>query len=271
MKYGFYLVVFFLAAVPVYAQHTEQVVNTEKAFAKYAADHNPQAAFLQFMDSSAVVFREGKILRAREVWANYTPAIALTWQPAFAGISRSGELGFTTGPWQVRKTLQDTALNVGSFATVWKKTTSGEWKFMVDLGVSYKKPQQPALEVIVIKNTGSLKKGQMRDAMQIERVFLDELNTKGRKIFGSYLHPNCWLNVEGYPPVRSTKAAKHFNPGDQLTEKYIPAGGGISSAGDLAYIYGSAEVSGKTENYLRVWQNTGSGWKIVMMTGPFPK
>src|SRR5687768_11338279 len=113
MKFPILSLIFLLLTICSLGQ-VAQVIATEKRFAQYAADYNTRDAFLQFMDSNAVVFNEGKILNAKEVWSSFTPSsVKLTWQPAFAGISHSGDLGFTTGPWQLRKTLRDTATEVG--------------------------------------------------------------------------------------------------------------------------------------------------------------
>ena len=61
----------------------------------------------------------------------------LAWQPSFAGMAASGDMGFTTGPWEAKADIKDEKPSgVGHFVTVWKKQADGSWKFVVDLGIS---------------------------------------------------------------------------------------------------------------------------------------
>ena len=56
-------------------------------------------------------------------------------------MAKSGELGFTTGPWTFQpKTIQDSVVARGQYSTVWKKQKAGEWKFIVDMGISKTPP-----------------------------------------------------------------------------------------------------------------------------------
>src|SRR6185295_1413148 len=62
----------------------------------------------------------------------------LAWQPAYAGMARSGDLGFTTGPWEFKGDVNDkTPSGYGHFVTLWKKQSDGSWKFVVDLGITH--------------------------------------------------------------------------------------------------------------------------------------
>jgi len=84
------------------------VINAEKKFAAYAIEHNTKEAFLQFLDSAdALVFNEGKTNNAYTTWtAAKANTNKLIWEPAFAGVSKSGDFGFTTGPWQFKHSMQ---------------------------------------------------------------------------------------------------------------------------------------------------------------------
>jgi ketosteroid isomerase-like protein len=48
-----------------------------------------------------------------------------------------------------------------------------------------------------------------------------------------------------------------------------PSGDGISTSGDLVYLYGTTQITGSdsktTEaNFLRIWQRRGNTWQIVL-------
>jgi len=62
----------------------------------------------------------------------------LTWSPVSAGISGSGDLGYTWGTYEFRSKLKDGNETVenGKYMTLWKKQPDGSWKVAVDMGNS---------------------------------------------------------------------------------------------------------------------------------------
>jgi len=56
---------------------------------------------------------------------------ALQWQPVKGELAASGELGYTWGNWKF--TLKDTTI-YGNYFSVWRKSSSGEWKLALDGG-----------------------------------------------------------------------------------------------------------------------------------------
>ena len=59
----------------------------------------------------------------------------LTWEPAYADLSKSGDLGYTYGFYKYEATVQDsTIIQEGAYVTIWKKNDSGEWKWVLDSG-----------------------------------------------------------------------------------------------------------------------------------------
>ena len=248
----------------VCAQDVTQVINAEKAFAAYALEHNTKEAFLKYMDSTGVVFGKGKPQNAIEVWkANKVSPIKLLWTPAFAGISISGDLGFTTGPWEAKRSLNDTALAAGEFSSVWKKNSTGEWKNIVDLGNDFSMPAYP-VQKIKTAPTVKTKAPARMEALEIDRDFIKVYSEKGPAAFLNFLMNDTWLNMGGHQPYAS--APEHKKVIGEIPAGLImhPLGGGLSAAHDIAYVYGSTDFGGKTENYLRVWQHTFSGWKIIL-------
>jgi len=62
----------------------------------------------------------------------------LAWHPDKAGVARSGELGYTSGAYEVSfkdasgKTISDK----GKYLMVWKKQADGAWKVLFDMNNS---------------------------------------------------------------------------------------------------------------------------------------
>ena len=246
------------------AQEVNAVIKAEKAFAQYALDHNTKEAFLKFMDPGGVVFTGGHPQNAIEVWtANKVSAVKLLWTPAFAGISRSGDLAFTTGPWEVRRSSDDTAFAVGEFSSVWKKNPAGEWKNIVDLGTDFSKPVYPVGKVRIAKTLSTASPVSIK-AMDLDLQFIEACTRKGAASSLEFFSPDAWINLEGLQPLRGGDLHRHMDAEIPRTLNMQPLGGGMSAAGDMAYVYGTTETGHKKDNYLRVWMHTVSGWKIIL-------
>ncbi len=74
---------------------------------------------------------------AKKVWAAYfaDPSFKISWRTLHAGVSKSGDLGFTTGTYEDSynkgpdgKLVQEK----GKYVCVWKKQKDGSWKAIHD-------------------------------------------------------------------------------------------------------------------------------------------
>jgi ketosteroid isomerase-like protein len=128
------------------------MVNTEQSFSKMAEEQNARDAFLAFIADDGLLFRPGAVNGKKWMQEHPVPPSdknpLLAWQPAFAGMSASGDMGFTTGPWEFKADRSDEKPSgYGHFVTVWKKQADGTWKFVVDLGISH--PQSGGPQTLV--------------------------------------------------------------------------------------------------------------------------
>ena len=134
------LICFLCVVCFVFAQENTALsgfVKNEKAFAANAVETQTKQAFLEYLDSAGVVFNKGKIENGIQFWSKQ-PASGgkLLWHPVYAAVAASGEIGFTTGPWIFKKTLNnDTVLASGFYSTIWHLTADSQWKFIADLGI----------------------------------------------------------------------------------------------------------------------------------------
>ena len=60
----------------------------------------------------------------------------LTWTPVDAGISISGDLGWTSGTYEFRSKDKDGKVTIehGKYTSIWKKQPDGNWKIVLDMG-----------------------------------------------------------------------------------------------------------------------------------------
>src|ERR1044072_1897804 len=125
-----YLAAIFLVLCVVVANGQsalQEMVKTEQAFSKMAEEQNTRDAFLAFIADDGLLFRPDAVNGKK--WMREPPAPQtsdkrplLAWQPAYAVMAVSGDMGFTTGPWEAKADVNDqNPQGFGHFMTVWKK------------------------------------------------------------------------------------------------------------------------------------------------------
>src|SRR5262245_47990536 len=118
------------------------LVQAEHDFAKAVGKDGIKAGFLAYLAGDAILFRPGPV--AGVEWMKTRPASSgwLGWEPVFADASRSGDLGYTTGPWTFRaKGAKDNPSAFGEYITLWKKQPDARWKVVFDGGISHPAPK----------------------------------------------------------------------------------------------------------------------------------
>lgn len=107
------------------------------AFSDYSVTHGLQKAFIEFADDSVVLLKPnrmpivGKLNLIKSYEGKSDSGIVLAWNPAKAIIAKSGELGYTYGFWTL---VAKSDTSRGTYLTVWKKDSKGNWKYIADTG-----------------------------------------------------------------------------------------------------------------------------------------
>lgn len=122
-------------------QVVESLLQADRNFAKMGKEKGLKQAFISFADPEAILLRDGsEPIRGIEAigksFGPETPGFVLNWEPEFAKVAESGELGYTLGHFQALDP-EGKVLNKGSYTSVWKKNPSGEWKWLIDVGINY--------------------------------------------------------------------------------------------------------------------------------------
>jgi ketosteroid isomerase-like protein len=243
------------------------VVAAERAFAADGLELGIQGSFLKHSAAEAIVLNPEPTL-AHALYAAPKPkGPPLVWWPLWAGIARSGDLGFTTGPYTFDGKPR------AYYFTVWAKQPDGGWKWLMDAGppsdptgaapqgseVTYAKPAARAA------GTGAKAMDQVMAAeialhraakTDVAAAFLAAVAEDGR-IVGSRAAP---------PKDRAGLAAELATRPTSIA--YSPLGGRASSAGDLAWTYGIAQWTspdGQAQrgHYVRIWRDDKAGWRIL--------
>ncbi len=133
-----------MARVPVDVQTLRQ---TELDFAKAFADRNV-ARFAEFVADDARFTSAGKLREGKaailEQWTRMMqdPNLTLTWSPDIVELSQAGDLGFTSGPYEISLKRPDGTMahERGRFASVWRRRPNGAYQIIFDIG----SPEEPS-------------------------------------------------------------------------------------------------------------------------------
>lgn len=114
------------------------LLEADKAFSRLCESKGMKSAFIDYIDSNGVLLRPGHmpIVGADAIdfliQQNDT-GFVLSWQPSFAEVANSGELGYTYGMYALQMKDKDTTI-FGTYVSIWKRQADGKWKFMLDTG-----------------------------------------------------------------------------------------------------------------------------------------
>ncbi|MFC5407744.1 YybH family protein [Larkinella bovis] len=258
----------------------QTLVNAEKKFAQLSRDSTTKTAFLQNLAPDGILFAKGKVTNGRELFETGPERPGkLTWQPVAADVAASGDLGYTTGPWEARpKTLTDTPSGYGHYVTLWKKQADGNWKIALDIGISHSAPPTPPVNAIRVATgirsvTSSDTTQNREELLALDSQFIKTLEKSGvAATYRQYLAPQARLYRMDQQPFIDRPAIDSLLK-QPITLGFLPLGASVAASGDLGYVYGNAQtlatLAGKpvkrTGNYLRIWKKDSQAqWKLVL-------
>jgi ketosteroid isomerase-like protein len=111
------------------------LIKMEDDFSKHVATKTTVDAFVSYLADDVRLFRTGAFPAVgREAARAMLAAKAgqLTWQPAKAEVSRSGDLGYSYGSYEL-KASEGLAAESGNYLRIWKRQSDGKWKVVLDL------------------------------------------------------------------------------------------------------------------------------------------
>ena len=275
-KFAVALLILGVAMVAQGQSALQEMVKTEQAFSKMAAEKSSREAFMAFIADDGLLFRPGAVNGKKWMLEHPVPPSdkkpLLVWQPAFAGMSESGDMGFTTGPWEFKTDVKDEKpVGYGHFVTVWKKQPDGSWKFVVDLGITHPQSGGPLTlwqptetkktQTVTPVDVTSTRQALLdRDQKYSAAVVSDSL----AKAFVAYAAPEVRLYRVTHLPYIGRDAALEALANTTGQVKWQPIAADVSRAGDLGYTHGTYEAGNEHGSYVRIWRKQNGAWQIVM-------
>ena len=265
------------AAVP-------SLIQNEYDFAQAASKDGVRKAFLMYLDKQAITLVPLPA-NAYEVYTNRKPnSTQLTWYPSYALLSSSGDFGVDTGPWTASWVDGGKRQRAyGQWLTIWHKTKDGRWRILFDGGVDHAKPAKPepalarSAKVIQLPRSGPAPGiDQVHWSLErAETVFSNTgIESGPYTAYAGQADPDIRLLEEGKQPVSGLSAVLHEMSNRPGTWQWVPAGGSVSTAADLAYLYGEIYAAKDDAHklplggYMHVWRHTKGGWKLLIDLEP---
>jgi len=249
----FVLLVSASAAADVFSQNMpelEKLVATEKAFARTAAEKSARQAFLAYLAEDGVVFEPGAV-NGREVWQKRPESNALlAWSPVWADIAADGAIGYTTGGWSYHPGGRDApAAAYGQYITIWQKQTDGDFRAVLDIGISHEKPESLSTEWKSPSASAGKKRPKDAPALQTDGF---------KKLFAEDVR----LYRDDKFPYIGKKAALAAVAGETGEKSILKQKCDVHN--DFGYCYGEIEKNGEKGNVLQIWRVRNGKWRIVL-------
>lgn len=269
-------------ATPRHEADLDSLIAAERAFSLLSVDRGMKEAFLSNLAGNSILFRPLPT-NGQEMWEKLaSPPATLLWEPAYAEVSGAGDLGVSTGPWEMRPPAEhgQEAPRHGHFISIWRRQESGAWKVELDLGVSHAKPERGGV------GSGKIVRGpihgdppatdQTEQALAAiaaaERSFSDRARRSGlASALPRWTTADLRLNREGRFPSYGASARREMVKADSGAVSWTPKGSGAARSGDLGYTYGirhrrRGEAAADSSVYVNVWRRDRDGkWRVSLM------
>jgi len=277
------------ASMPAEARESPLVtlVDAQRAFAAAAVAEGTRDAFLRYAADDALIFTPAPT-NVGDHWRPRPPrrGTVLHWYPSVARASLSGDLGFTTGPYETRSASGGEATGHGWYVTVWRNEGRG-WRFVADIGTPNPAPETPPAPWTAPRPvfsyggpgdapTDDEALGTLRAA---DRAFTRTATEQGfAAALAEWASDDVRRHRPGIAPVVGGEDAAVL--ADTMSRRYSasPREAHVARSGDLGYTVGEYRLADESGNgrhesgwYVRIWTRENDAWRILLdVVSPHP-
>jgi ketosteroid isomerase-like protein len=121
------------------------LMEIDRAFSALSVEKGRHEAFDRFMADDAVIFRDGEHpYEGRDAIRELLSRSGgtLRWEPYFADVSLSGDLGYTLGTYEFAYVdeIGVEQISYGYYVSIWKREPGGHWRYVFDSGIESPPP-----------------------------------------------------------------------------------------------------------------------------------
>lgn len=242
------------------------MADTERAFARRAAQVGVRDSFLEFFADDAIRFGEAPEPAKpflQRVKAQPPSVVELLWEPRIGDVAASGELGWLSGPASRIVHGAEAPVTELVYFSIWKRQPDGAFRVLIDQGIST--PTAASFDATFTRVDASDRYAGAAADAQTKLAAADRASTPPLASDGR-------LYRDGMLPFVGDAARPR--QGAERTRRTTPLHAEAARSGDLGFTYGRYEQApdGEAGHYVRVWSRTRSGtWKVaVEVTAPKP-
>ncbi len=264
---------------------TQSLVSAETGFARMALEQGIRAAFIANFADDGIVFEPAPAI-LRNTWpARPAPAdpraLRLEWAPAQVGVARSGDIGYSTGPYRLTDAAHPDFIRRGVFFSVWRRDAGGPWRVALDIGTGtpappeftalgepphphYRGPADPAAERMRLL------------AREAHSFVTDPVGPRAIRYDG-LLDPDVRMHRPGRLPIASKLNVARDVAARLVRVTWRPLDARVSKAADVAVSWGRYRETGRAfdvheGHYAHLWlRGTAGGWRLAYdITSPDP-
>lgn len=262
------------------------VVQAERDFAARAQVVNARQAFAEYFAPDAIAYGPSPAPAFPALGEPGTDwPVNIQWRPAVAAISGAGDMGYTTGPAEFRRTPADTPHRYGHYTSVWERQPDGRYKVVIDIGIDHPGPVSSIPDWTppqVAPGSSRVADPSMRDAARQELLALDAEvgNAAASDTAGTIariLAEDGRYHQSGAAPSLGRSAAMERLRSGGMAQRWAPSGGKVAQSADFGFTYGSGAFTqpgtpaqGELA-YLNVWRKRDGTWSLlVRVVNPVP-
>lgn len=253
------------------------LVDAEFAFARMGWQQGVRAAFLANFAADGVALEPAPV-RVRDAWPNRPApadplALRLDWKPAQAGVARSHDFGYTTGPYTLWNAGDPARKRHGAFFSVWQRNANGTWKVVLDAGIT-------SPDAVDFVSLGAAPRpmfgGGAKPALAMRDLLAQEANAFGAGASG--LTPNEYaklladdarLHRDGSAPIASRGAVARAVAQRMRRVTWSPIDARIATSGDMGVTWGRYVETDRASSsergyYAHLWLRDRAGhWRLA--------
>ncbi len=235
----------------------------EGRFAAASVATDMRQAFLAYFADNSAMLRPEVVDAKSWLQGRQAPAIVLDWKSQLTIMSASKDLGVSTGPSTfTSKKDPKAAPGRGYFFSIWQRQGDGDWKVLLDHGISYEGPG-PADQPLEARDLPAV--NHPFDPIDPEQAFVAQSAAQGAaRAYGDAISARSRLLRSDIAPLDNEAAIRAYLKTLTGTWSWNTLRQGTSLAGDLTYVlgrYSQQEASGVTHHghYIRAWVKEKAG------------
>jgi ketosteroid isomerase-like protein len=260
------------------AAELAQVVAAERAFAARAQVVNARQAFVEFFAPDALLFAPFAAPAFPRLLESPDWSVNIQWRPVAAAVSGAGDMGYTTGPSEYRRSSAEPPVGHGHYTSVWERQPDGRYRVRIDIGIDHAAPETrvpdwsppplppPGAPVL----DADARAAAARDLQEIDARLGASSRGGAPLALASVLADDARWHRNGRLPVVGRAAVMTASEAGGEAISWVPEQAIVAASGDLGYAYGRGRwrrTGGPDEGdlaYLNIWQRRDGAWRLLV-------